>query len=124
MGAAAGGLVGSQFGHGAGKGVATGLGVILGAVIGNEVGQSLDRADLAYANRASQQALETGPANQPVHWRNPDSGNYGTITPVRTYPQGDTYCREFQQTIVVGGKTENAYGTACRQPDGSWKIQS
>jgi hypothetical protein len=31
-------------------------------------------------------------------------------------------CREFQQTITVGGQTQEAYGTACRQSDGSWKI--
>lgn len=30
--------------------------------------------------------------------------------------------REFTQQITVNGKTEDAYGTACRQPDGSWKI--
>jgi len=24
---------------------------------------------------------------------------------------------------VIGGKNEKAYGTACRQPDGSWKVQ-
>jgi surface antigen len=34
------------------------------------------------------------------------------------------YCREFQQTVTIGGKTEQAYGTACRQPDGSWQIVS
>ena len=26
--------------------------------------------------------------------------------------------------IVIGGEKNQAYGTACRQPDGSWKIQS
>jgi len=31
-------------------------------------------------------------------------------------------CREFQQTITVGGNVENAYGTACLQADGAWKI--
>ena len=59
-------------------------------------------------------------------WVNPDTGNRGTVTPRRTYrvQRGATtrYCREFQQTITVGGKTERAYGRACRQPDGSWKI--
>jgi surface antigen len=34
------------------------------------------------------------------------------------------YCREFQQTVTIGGKTESAYGTACRQPDGTWKVVS
>ena len=25
-------------------------------------------------------------------------------------------------TIVVGGESQKAYGQACRQPDGSWKV--
>jgi surface antigen len=32
------------------------------------------------------------------------------------------YCREYRQTVKVGGKTQEGYGTACRQPDGTWKI--
>ena len=31
-------------------------------------------------------------------------------------------CREFTQTITVGGQAVQATGTACRQPDGSWRI--
>ena len=30
-------------------------------------------------------------------------------------------CREFQETIMIDGKPQRAYGTACRQPDGTWK---
>jgi len=45
------------------------------------------------------------------------------MTPTRTYQTASgSYCREFTQTIVVGGRTEEGYGTACRQPDGSWQI--
>jgi hypothetical protein len=29
--------------------------------------------------------------------------------------------REYQTTITVGGQREKAYGTACLQPDGSWR---
>jgi len=32
-------------------------------------------------------------------------------------------CREYQTTIMIGGKREKAYGKACRQPDGTWKEQ-
>ncbi|KLN60790.1 hypothetical protein WH96_09955 [Kiloniella spongiae] len=32
-------------------------------------------------------------------------------------------CREYQTKVLVGGKKENAYGTACLKPDGSWQIQ-
>ena len=121
-GAAAGGLLGSQFGGGSGKFVTTGAGVLLGGLIGNQVGKSLDRADRVAADQAYKRA-QTAPVGETIAWKNPDSGNSGTYTPVRegTSTSG-RYCREFQQTVTVGGKTERAYGTACRQPDGTWRI--
>lgn len=121
-GAVAGGLLGSQVGKGTGQLWATGAGVLLGALIGSEIGQSLDRADMAYAEQASQRA-QTAPIGQQITWNNPQSGNSGVITPVRDGqgPAGQ-YCREYQQTVVVGGKSQSAYGRACRRPDGSWEI--
>ncbi len=125
LGAAAGGLAGSQVGKGRGKLVATGVGTLLGAMLGNEVGKSLDRADRLTMQRTTQQSLEKVQAGKTSTWKNPDSGNQGTITPQKTYQRSDgTYCREFTQTITVGGRTEEAYGTACRQPDGTWKLVS
>jgi hypothetical protein len=35
-----------------------------------------------------------------------------------------SYCREFQTQTVVAGQVQPSYGTACQQPDGSWKIVS
>lgn len=122
IGAGLGAFAGSKIGKGSGSVAAAVAGGLLGALAGGAIGSSLDKADIAYAEQTNQRALETAKLNQQVTWRNPDTGNYGTITPVKTYQSGNSYCREFQQTIVVGGQTENAYGTACRQPDGSWKI--
>ena len=123
IGAAAGGLVGSQIGSGTGQAAAIGLGVLLGGLAGQDVGRTLDRADLAYANQTSYSALESAPSGTTYQWHNPDSGNSGTTTPIQTYQTGNgTYCREFTQTVNVGGQIQDAYGTACRQPDGSWKI--
>jgi hypothetical protein len=31
-------------------------------------------------------------------------------------------CREYQSTAVVGGVSRPIYGTACLQPDGTWRI--
>ena len=121
-GAVVGGVLGSKFGKGTGNGIAIGLGTLLGAMAGSSIGQSLDNADMQYYNQTSQRALEVAPVGQQTTWRNPDSGNYGTVTPTRTYQEGGQYCREYNQTITVGGKTEKAYGQACRQPDGSWKV--
>jgi surface antigen len=122
LGAAAGGLLGSQIGGGSGKLIATGAGVLLGGLIGHQVGTSLDKADVNYANQAQQRAY-AAPIGQKISWTNPESGNAGTITPTREgQDSGGRYCREFQTTITVGGKPEQAYGTACRQPDGTWKV--
>jgi hypothetical protein len=32
------------------------------------------------------------------------------------------YCREYQAQVVVGGVARPSYGTACQQPDGSWRV--
>ena len=123
LGAVAGGVAGSQVGDGRGRLVATGVGTLLGAMIGSEIGKSLDRADQLAMQHETQNTLETAPAGTTNTWHNPDSGNSGTVTPTDTYQQSDgTYCREFQQTVTVGGETQEAYGTACRQPDGSWQV--
>ena len=123
VGAVAGGVAGSMIGKGSGRLIMTGLGILLGAYIGSEVGKSLDNADRAAAATTAQQTFENNKTGQPGTWNNPDNGHVGTITPTKTYQQADgAYCREYQQTVTVGGKTEQAYGTACRQPDGSWKI--
>ncbi len=121
-GAAVGGLLGSQVGKGSGKLAATAAGVVLGGWLGNEIGASLDKADRAELSTATQRAY-TAPVGQQITWNNPQSGNAGTITPVRDgYANDGAYCREFQQTITVGGQKQQGYGRACQQPDGSWKI--
>jgi len=121
-GAVIGGILGSHVGDGSGQRWATGAGVLLGALLGSEVGRSLDKADMAYAQKANSQA-HVAPVGETITWNNPDSGNYGSVTPTRDgYSSSGRYCREYQQTVVVGGREEDAYGTACQQPDGSWEI--
>lgn len=122
LGGIGGAVLGAQFGSGTGRLVGVAAGALAGAYLGNQIGGSLDKADKVQMEKASEKAT-TAPIGQPISWRNPDSGNAGTVTPTRegTAANGD-YCREFQQSVTVGGKTEQAYGTACRQADGSWKV--
>ncbi len=123
VGAASGGLLGAQIGGGSGQLAATALGTLAGAMLGNSVGSSLDRADRLYASRAQHQALEYSAVGYETPWENPDSGNYGKFKPTQTYQAPDgRYCREYQQTVVIGGRRRSAFGQACRQPDGSWEI--
>lgn len=123
LGAGTGALIGSQIGGGRGTLVAVAVGTLAGALIGQGIGQSLDRADQLMMERNAQYALENTRTNATTTWRNPDTGNYGAITPVDTYQTASgQYCREYTQAVVVGGEKQQAYGTACRQPDGTWKI--
>jgi surface antigen len=122
IGGAAGAGIAALAGGGAGAIVGAGLG---GALIGGFIGNRLDARDKRLAAEAAQRAFENNRAGQAAVWRNPDSGNSGSITPTRTYQIANGgYCREYQQTITVGGERHQAYGTACRQPDGTWQIQS
>lgn len=52
-------------------------------------------------------------APPPVH-ATPASPDY-------TDSEGRT-CREFRRTVTIGGRPQPAYGTACRESDGSWHI--
>jgi surface antigen len=122
-GAGAGGLLGAQVGKGGTRLAATAAGTLLGAFLGSEVGRSLDRADALYAGRAEYQALEYTPAGYSTPWRNPDTGHYGSVTPIETYETaGGAYCREFQHQAQIGGRSRDVYGTACRTPDGQWQA--
>ncbi len=125
MGAGAGALAGSAIGDGRGQMAAIAVGTLLGATMGQEIGKSLDRADRLAMRQTMNSSLEHSPSGKVSEWRNPDSGNYGTYTPQPAYQTANNQtCREFQQTITVGGQQQSGYGTACRQPDGSWQIQN
>ena len=128
-GTAIGALTGGALAYGLGKDssnkeIWTVLGLGLGAMMGSTIGAQLDERDRLLAGRALQATLETSPDNTAGGWNNPNTGNNGTFTPVKTWQTGSaTYCREFQTTIMVGNKVQEGYGTACRQADGSWQIQ-
>jgi len=123
IGGATGAVLGAQVGHGTGRLVGVAVGTLAGALIGQEIGKSLDRADRIEMERTAQYSLEHSRTDETRTWRKPDSGNSGSITPRRTYRTTEgQHCREYQQTVIIGGREQEAYGTACRQPDGTWKI--
>ncbi|MDG1436706.1 MAG: RT0821/Lpp0805 family surface protein [Rickettsiaceae bacterium] len=118
----AGGLLGSQFGKGSGQLLATGVGAIAGALVGNSIGSSMDEQDKILAEKNAHKALEYSHSGNRVEWKNPDNGNYGSVTPTKTFKKESRYCREYIQEVTIGGEKSKAYGQACRKPDGQWEI--
>ncbi|BAU49687.1 hypothetical protein SVA_3139 [Sulfurifustis variabilis] len=131
IGGIVGGILGSEIGGGYGRGhhgyygrypaptAAIIAGTIAGAMIGGAIGRSMDETD----RLKTAATLETVRTGVPSTWRNPDTGNQYAVTPTKTYETASGPCREYTIDAVIGGKKEKIYGTACRQPDGSWKVQ-
>ena len=75
------------------------------------------------AHEAAQIRATEADVGETVYWNR--DGASGSVTVLRdgTSTTG-RYCREFQQEVTIAGKGEAAYGTACRNPDGSWEVIS
>ena len=119
IGGVLGGVLGSNVGGGDGRTAAIIVGTLIGASIGGSVGRSMDDTD----RLKTAHALENVRTGVPSSWQNPDTGNQYTVVPTRTYETTAGPCREFTIDANVGRSQEEVVGTACRQNDGSWKIQ-
>ncbi|HXV37630.1 MAG TPA: RT0821/Lpp0805 family surface protein, partial [Myxococcota bacterium] len=91
---------------------------MLGAASDSE---ALQGRDWAAVEVTAQQSLEYARTDEPVPWVNPDTGAEGSFTAVATHegPDGQV-CREYSIDAIIDGREEVVYGTACRQPDGTW----
>lgn len=65
----------------------------------------------------------------PVYVAPPPTVVYAPSAPIDAIPASDPYrtsdgryCREYQAQVIVNGAPQQSYGTACRQPDGSWRV--
>ena len=119
IGGVLGGVLGNQVGGGRGRTAAIIAGTMAGAAIGGAIGRTMDEVD-RMRTAATLENVRTGVSSS---WRNPDTGYRYTVTPTETYETSSGPCREYVIDAEIGGRTEQVYGTACRQPDGSWRIQ-
>ena len=121
LGGVVGAAAGSTIGKGDGRTLAIVGGTIIGIVVGGSIGRTMDQLD----QNCVGQVLEHAPDGRHVDWRSSESDSRYRVTPVQTYedPEG-RYCREYTTTATVGGRTQEVYGRACRQPDGSWQLIS
>jgi len=120
-GGVAGGLLGSTIGQGSGRILAIAAGTLAGAYIGGAVGKNMDDTDRLKMN----QALDRNQVNEPTYWHNDHSDANYQVVPTRNVTiEGNQYCREYRTIARINGRKQTMYGTACRQPDGSWQAVS
>jgi len=66
-------------------------------------------------------ALQFGRVGAPRNWQG-DKGQSGNIT-VGPYVRVNLIdCRDFTNTVVIGGQSYVKKGTACREADGHWTV--
>ena len=98
-------------------------GTLMSAWSGTNIEKFLRREDHVAMERSVKQVV-SAPIGKRIIWRNPRSGNWGTVTAVRdgTSSRTGTYCREFIHTLTVEGRTEKKRNTACKARDGRWEV--
>jgi len=119
LGGLLGGIAGSHLGRGDGRQAATIAGTLIGVLVGRSIGRHMDQVD----QYCTGQTLEYARDRQTIHWHNTGKGTSYHVTPINHYQIRDgRYCREYTTQAVIGGRQQQIYGTACRQPDGSWQV--
>jgi surface antigen len=122
VGATAGAVAGAAIGGPSNRVGGAAIGAVAGGIIGNVIGRDMDERDRQMAAAAEYRALEYGQSGAPVAWDNPQSQHRGQIVPGKPYVQAGLNCRTYTHTIYISGQPQTARGTACRQPDGTWKT--
>lgn len=88
-----------------------------GTLVGGALGRGMSAGDRAAAADAERRALVGG---LPVQWSGDKAR--GRVRVLRSYDRGGTTCRDFVHTVTVDEVSQDGRGTACRQPDGGWKM--
>ena len=83
-------------------------------VIAGPLGASLSEADRQTAFDAQTDALDKG---QRKSWKG-KNGVFGFIEP----GVESAGCRDYTHTVFFDGRPQSGKGSACRQPNGSWKY--
>ncbi len=85
------------------------VGLLLGGLVGYALGNAQPEARRyeSYPPVSAPPPQVSYPAPQPVY------GDSGAGTCLQE--------REYQTRVMIGGQQVDAYGTACLQPDGSWR---
>jgi len=120
LGALGGAAAGAALGDG--NWWAIGAGALVGGLVGNRVGNYLDERDQQQAYSTAHYALEHNQDGQTSSWSNPQNNTGGYTTPTETYQTAEGTCRHYQTGVTAGGQDHSGTGTACRQPDGTWKL--
>lgn len=96
-------------------------GQLVGTFLGKGVEAPLADADKPLVEAATRKAYAM-PIGEKSTWKNDAAGHEGYVIPTRDgWNSKGAFCREVQETVLIGKDTYQGYGAACKQADGAWK---
>ncbi len=82
----------------------------------------LSTEEIAVAQQAVQEALESRLSNETSQWTYPN-GSSGSVTPLRTFrTKTGHYCRDYAESLAKGSQPGSTVRTACRGSQGIWRV--
>ena len=86
---------------------------------------TLTQQDLDMIREAVTNQVHGKPVGTTADWRNPASGNSGSIKLVKKLSRKNQQCEDIAYTVRSSGTpvySEHYHFISCLQPDGTWKI--
>lgn len=123
IGAAVGAYVGSEIGSGVGKNITTILGGSLGYFLGQKIANILNKNEEQSFNNKIRDTLNNNKDQESNNWSSEDDPNKNAIiTPLRSYNDKNTVCRDFKKIVTKNKKSIEEVSKACRDNEGNWVV--
>jgi surface antigen len=92
-------------------------------LFGSRLGQAhYQGEDTKIIMRIGADMLRNAPDGESRPWSNPQTGNSGTITVLRTYKRGTMPCRDAEVNSQLKDRSVVYVLPVCQVADGSWKF--
>ena len=82
----------------------------------------ITRDDEPFVNEAFRVALDDAADNEQVDWKNPETGHFGSVTPLDTHEDFDTTCRTIRLFTSAGGREGGGRYRLCLADDDTWRF--
>jgi surface antigen len=96
-----------------------------GLFLGFESNITLKQDDIDLIHQTVDQKIHGKPIGTTASWRNPNTGNSGTIKLLKKFTVRGLRCEEVAYTLMTTTSAvppEHYVLDSCLQPDGTWKI--
>lgn len=99
--------------------------VIMGGVAGGALGNYLGKDDAEKHVQTNVKALDSLGAGQTASWKDNKTGNSGSTQVNRVFTASNgQVCKDYTEIVRTSQKTVTEQATACKQTNGTWKIQA